>query len=286
MANHHSTDQAAAGQDGAGVGSADLTGWYIYTLSEPDGEKRVRYVGKTDNPKNRLARHISLSDTEDTHKGHWIRKLVNAGQRPVMTIVQVGVGGSWEVAERAWITELRQQGASLTNHTDGGEGLSGHTHTPEARAKMSIANRGKSKSAEHRAKLSRANKGKRFSEERKAALSVARKADKQHMKQFTAMAQAYRGTKHTAESKAKMSKVQRARVLSPGAQARVDESIVKMAAANRGKKLTSEHRANISAGLKGGKRTAETRAKMSAAQKRRFQREREEKAAAEHGDSN
>jgi hypothetical protein len=72
----------------------------IYTLSGPDGA--VRYIGKTVNPKSRLAAHASPSQSE------------SAG-RPVVSWVV-----DWEEAECRWIAEYRANGVDLLNIAAGG----------------------------------------------------------------------------------------------------------------------------------------------------------------------
>jgi hypothetical protein len=66
----------------------------------------------------------------------------------------------------------------LRNLTDGGEGSTnrlGLKHTPEARAKMSRAHKGKKFSLEHRRKMSEAQKGRTFSAESKRKMSESAK---------------------------------------------------------------------------------------------------------------
>jgi hypothetical protein len=65
----------------------------------------------------------------------------------------------------------------LHNRTDGGDGVSGFTHSPETRAKLSAANKGKTLSPETREKLSAARKGETFSPETRAKMSAAKKRE-------------------------------------------------------------------------------------------------------------
>lgn len=70
----------------------------------------------------------------------------------------------------------------LVNMTDGGDGAlgstanKGKTHSPEARAKMSVAKIGKTTSSETRAKMSASHTGKTYSPETRAKISNVRKA--------------------------------------------------------------------------------------------------------------
>jgi hypothetical protein len=63
----------------------------------------------------------------------------------------------------------------LYNRTDGGDGCSGFTHSPETREKQSAIKKGKIFSPEHRKKISDSLKGKRHSLESRAKMSAAKK---------------------------------------------------------------------------------------------------------------
>lgn len=75
--------------------------------------------------------------------------------------------------EREVIAVLRANGARLTNLTDGGEGCLGMVLSPESRAKLSAAQRGRKHSPEHVANQAAALRGKKHSPERRAAISAA-----------------------------------------------------------------------------------------------------------------
>jgi len=75
------------------------------------------------------------------------------------------------------------------NSTEGGEGILGHKHTRESKAKISNSKIGKPLSQEHKNSISETHKGKKLSQEHKAKIGKASK-----------------GRKHTKESKNKISK--------------------------------------------------------------------------------
>lgn len=84
--------------------------------------------------------------------------------------------------EKGLIKCLKRAGVSLTNFTDGGEGLSGHKHTEETKAKMRAARLGWCPSVETREKLRQHNigkpgtfTGKKHTEEAKAKIAAAKK---------------------------------------------------------------------------------------------------------------
>jgi len=116
--------------------------------------------------------------------------------------------------------------------------------SPETRAKISAATRGKPHSPEHTAKVAAANRGRRNSPETIANMSAAKMGDKNPM--F--------GTHLSKEARKQISAREKGKRRSP-------ETIVKMSEARKGKHLSAEHRAKISAAMK----TPEVREKISEA---------------------
>lgn len=116
--------------------------------------------------------------------------------------------------------------------------------SPEARAKIGAAHRGKVLSAETRAKLSAHRTGVKLSDEVRANMSAGHKGKKINPETVAKIAAANRGKKRTPEQVAAM----RARLT--------------------GRKLSPEHRAKLRGrkpvGMKGMTHTPETKAKMSA----------------------
>jgi group I intron endonuclease len=171
---------------------------YIYALIDPDS-REIRYVGQTCNIKKRYSDHTERWSfvRRSTHRSHWLGSLQDRGARPIMLPLQTCSCDERNDAERWWILHLRSQGYSLTNATDGGDGLCGYTfspetrakisraqkgnkkasgyvHTPEALRKMADASRGRKPSAENLAKRSAAMKGRYFSPEHRGRISQAK----------------------------------------------------------------------------------------------------------------
>lgn len=137
-------------------------GWhYIYGLYDPrTGE--LRYIGKSDKPRDRLTQH--LGDDRKNHRCSWIRALKRAGLQPILAILDASPPGpGWESVERAYIAAARGDGHRLTNGSDGGEGAQGLSS--ETRERMRQAQIGRRHSAETRALMSAAKKGRAHSEE-------------------------------------------------------------------------------------------------------------------------
>lgn len=232
--------------------------WIIYTLSDPQ-EEGVRYVGVThQTPERRLALHLRRAkEPNKYHLTNWIRKLVDAGRVPVITVIESGSGPCWGPVEMKWIAWYREQGADLTNATNGGEGAPGHVVSAEAREKMAASRRGKPLSPEHKAKLRAANVGKKMSPEAIAKTAAF-----------------WTGRKHSPETKAKIAAAKTGRAGWIPTQEIIAKRAVSIQAALEKKRaegwirvVTAEQREKISAGNKGKKRSPETRARMSVAAK-------------------
>jgi hypothetical protein len=133
--------------------------------------------------------------------------------------------------------------------------------SPEHRARISAALRGRAHSSEHVAKVAAANRGRSPSAETRAKIAAAlsgRPGRTPTPETLAKMSAAQRGRTFSAEARAKMSAVRKGRRLSPDTRA-------KMSAAQKGRTFSSEHRAKIAAAKKGRPHSAEARAKMSAA---------------------
>jgi hypothetical protein len=127
----------------------------IYGLYDPISLE-LRYIGQTKRTLNqRLAAHLRQSNLQRGHRcANWIRSL---GQSPeIRELGFASTKAELDRIEMQLISEAWANGAHLTNHTEGGGGTSGFTHTVEARNKMSQARRGVPKSLETRARLSEA----------------------------------------------------------------------------------------------------------------------------------
>lgn len=101
-----------------------MKAWVIYTLHDPRYPHLVRYVGKTHQvPRLRLKRHLrDARNRSNLHSARWVRSLLNEGTRPIMGIIEEGVGTGWEAAEKKWIAFYRAQNMPLTNILAGGQG--------------------------------------------------------------------------------------------------------------------------------------------------------------------
>lgn len=92
----------------------------IYTLVDPR-DNQVRYIGKTNNIKQRLCSHINRSRSGFKCPVHyWIRKLLSLNLRPTIHVQEVCNSDNWEDREAYWIDYYRSKYKNLTNVSDGG----------------------------------------------------------------------------------------------------------------------------------------------------------------------
>ena len=112
-----------------------MTNTVIYVLhSSRNGE--VRYVGQTtQKPSIRLRQHIAYAKYKITALQLWMFREINDGHIVGMTILRSDA--IFNETERLVIAEYRNAGARLLNHTEGGEGVLGHSPSAETRQKRS-----------------------------------------------------------------------------------------------------------------------------------------------------
>lgn len=110
----------------------------VYVLVDPITDY-VRYVGKSINPKERLATHIREARNGSVlHSRRWISGLLSKNMKPELIVLEeLDTAEEANEAEKYWIASFRIIGANLTNRTDGGDGQSqGYKPSQEAIAKI------------------------------------------------------------------------------------------------------------------------------------------------------
>ncbi len=96
---------------------------FIYTLNDPD-TLEVKYVGKSNIPRQRLTQHIweSKSGKSRTRKCNWIKSLISKGKRPILEIIMeidVDEYPKWEEFAIKFYSDI---GCKLTNSDSTGQG--------------------------------------------------------------------------------------------------------------------------------------------------------------------
>lgn len=92
---------------------------FIYILKDPVTNK-VRYVGKSNNPRRRLTYHLDKTKDLGTHKRNWINSLIT---KPILEIIKEVPKNEWQKYEKYYIDYYLSIGCDLVNWSDGGEGL-------------------------------------------------------------------------------------------------------------------------------------------------------------------
>ena len=198
---------------------------YIYGLCDPRTSE-LRYVGATNNLRNRLYGHCSCKASG--HSKNWIASLKKDRLKPDMFVIEEVPDDTWQREEIFWITYFKSIGANLTNITPGGEGNVGNKawlgrkHSVETKRKMSDANKGKHLSEETKRKLSIAHAGRKVSESTRKKMAIASTGKKYMLgKKLTpewkkhigdsvrGIKNGFFGKKHTEETKLKMRKPKR-----------------------------------------------------------------------------
>lgn len=114
---------------------------YIYVLKDPISLK-IRYVGKTSNPNNRIYRHMSDYSLAEswTKKNKWLLHLKKLNLVPIMEIIDEANDNDVNDLEKKWIKHFKENGIKLTNMTDGGDGYdwTGKNHTKESIRKIKM----------------------------------------------------------------------------------------------------------------------------------------------------
>lgn len=92
----------------------------IYALLDPR-DNSLRYIGKANCSRKRLASHLRDMNSRDTPVYRWMRKLNSLGHRPVVEVLVVCSDEDWKSVERRAIQKAREAGVRLLNVADGGD---------------------------------------------------------------------------------------------------------------------------------------------------------------------
>jgi group I intron endonuclease len=178
---------------------------YIYGLECPI-EGKIRYIGKTVDPENRLSKHIHESCRNRTHKDKWLSKLLQQNLRPKLVILEEVPEELSSEREIYWIAKYKSMGFKLTNGTPGGDGAPlGFKHTEEAKRKIAEAGRGRKYpnrpplSIDARKKISKANLGRKNSQESIEKMREAHRGKVYSFKSRQKMSLAHKGVKLSEE---------------------------------------------------------------------------------------
>lgn len=166
--------------------------FYVYQL-RVQGREKPFYIGKGTG--RRCYVHFTSRDLmycPNRHKSNTILKAYTEGFQIYIEVLEEGLEEHAAlVLEREWVKHWGRRDlrtGCLTNQTDGGDGVSGHQWTEEARARQSIAQTGRKHTKESKLLMAERQLGKKHSEEAKLRMSEMKK-----------------GKKHSEETKLRMS---------------------------------------------------------------------------------
>lgn len=141
----------------------------VFEFNVPYGEKFVFthepfYVGKGRGKRSSVHAVVARSGKNNSYKDNKIRTIFGIGLEVLVEHVVVDLTEEDALQVESELIEvigrLVDKSGILTNLTSGGGGISGYSHTSEARRRISKRFIGKPLSEEHRKKIGDANRGK------------------------------------------------------------------------------------------------------------------------------
>lgn len=90
----------------------------IYGIADQEG--RIMYIGKANNPKERMKQHIRECKRRKTPLYGWINKSLEKGQHPHMIVLASAISEDWQSLEIQMIAQYRD-GGHMLNLANGGD---------------------------------------------------------------------------------------------------------------------------------------------------------------------
>jgi hypothetical protein len=210
--------------------------FYVYALFRENGVPF--YIGKGQGDRWLVHEYHARATKRRDARCSIIRRMQSAGRDVPKIKLHEGLTEATACAyEIALIAAIgRDNVGPLVNLTDGGEGKSGWVTSPETRAKIGAANRGRIRTPEAIEKTAVKLRGRKLTPEHIEKVAAAKRGRKQP-EQIARLAVANRGRKHTPEACANMSVAGRGKPKSPETRAKMSAS-----ACNR----STEYRAKMS----------------------------------------
>jgi hypothetical protein len=189
---------------------------YVYELRHPE-TNNVYYVGKGNSRRSRYNDHVNeayrLIDgrkVQNNIRAGKTRKLIEQGLAPlfvkVFETLNENTAFEKEIELILHYGRININTGTLSNLTEGGEGVSGWEHTDEAKAKISKAHTGRKMSEKQKQQLSEIHTGMKHTEQTKQKISISSKARIHSDETKDKMSQSHTGLTHSDKTKDKMSK--------------------------------------------------------------------------------
>lgn len=90
----------------------------IYGIADQEG--RIMYIGKANDPRERMKQHIRDCKRRKTPLYGWINKCLERGHQPQMIVLASATSDDWQSLESQMIVQYRNEGHML-NLADGGD---------------------------------------------------------------------------------------------------------------------------------------------------------------------
>ena len=210
---------------------------FVYGLVDPLDAGHVRYVGMSFRAGRPLdhARN-ARGKMRSSHLMNWIRKLQTEGREYIVLVLEeLPLDSRREFVgfvEKCYIKSLREIGHKLTNVTEGGDGGAGNVHTPEVRAQISAAAKGRIVTDEVRARTRATLMGHAVSDETRAKQSAAKSRYFENPENKLKRSESARAAV-TDGTRALISASGKGRVVSPETRAKISASMSKLRAQRR-----------------------------------------------------
>jgi hypothetical protein len=213
----------------------------FYTYAYLREDKTPYYIGKGEKNRAYNKHHTGISVPKDKSRIIFLKQNLAEKEAFRHEIYMIAVFGRKDLGT-----------GILRNKTNGGDGISGFSHSEQTKEKIRNIHLGRKASKETKKKLSEIRKGKKIhSEEWKKKQSEKMKGNTFGL-----------GIKPSKETLKKRSKALEGKIPS-------EEVKKKMSESHKGKKLTEEHKKNIGKVNRGKKLSEETKRKLSECNKNR-----------------
>jgi len=255
---------------------------FIYLLEDPNVPNKG-YVGKSNNPENRLKGHLKGAILGKTRIYRWLNSLLKDGYLPKLKILELA--DDWKEGECRWIKLLKEDGWDLMNHTSGGDGV--HDIDEETRNRMRVAAQQRAKDIWENEEIAIMIKHQWKISGRNQAISEATtKYRENNPKHHEKLPQNNVGFKHTEEFKRNVGESTRKNNLKRAANGEYgplsEDHKRKIGDAHRGSTHKSspcseERKRHLSEKMKGVPKSEECKQRMSEAAKKRWEKFRQSK---------
>lgn len=173
--------------------------FYVYVYRDSAGNPF--YVGKGHGNRCRKHLHACYNSKRRSYRTHFytkLRKMARLGEKPDIEIIKNNLTEEDAFQSEKYHISLWGRRdiktGCLCNHTDGGEGQTGHKHSKESRQKMREAQTPRLR------ELAKAQRGKKLSVEHRVKLSIARRKWEHTPESMAKTHQAHIGMKRSPET--------------------------------------------------------------------------------------